>query len=482
MIKVPKDTPLTASNLISWIAEWEKDKARLEELWQYFTNKNARGERILKLPFAKKLIITSSSATVGDGVVLSAPDLKGTEKATFEEVLRLLKVQTAHAHDRRLIKQGCIFGRAYELAYMSDDADPVPKVAVYKATNAFVVFDNTVEHNSLYGVCYSRYRKDDADWVRADVYDAIYKYEVNYQASQAGTPDKVCLSDGIEHHMGRVPLTEYYNSEEEQGDFEQVIGLMIDRTDVHNLNLKDMKAIAKNYLKGRNVEFRGVTDEEKRDTTKNMADAQRIEFKTDSMDAADDVGILTKAENYSSVDVYGEDITSKIYDLSMIPDLSAEQFAGNQSGVALELKLMPFKELVSSKDEEIEKLYRRRLKMYIHALSQKGFAPLDVSQINIEIKRDWSKNITELAMLISSLFPTGLFSEEYLINKMPDADYQKEKARKESEAAEREKRKPSDPNNSSAEWLASLLQGDRDGAAGESKVVSVNGGGDEGHS
>jgi len=32
---------------------------------------------------------------------------------------------------------------------------------------------------------------------------------------------------------------------------------------------------------------------------------------------------------------------------------------------------------------------------------------------------------------------------------MPDADYQKEKARKESEAAEREK------------WLASLLQGDR---------------------
>lgn len=38
-----------------------------------------------------------------------------------------------------------------------------------------------------------------------------------------------------------------------------------------------------------------------------------------------------------------------------------EQFAGNQTGVALELKLMPFKEMVKTKDEEIEKsrVYRK---------------------------------------------------------------------------------------------------------------------------
>jgi SPP1 family phage portal protein len=170
--------------------------------------------------------------------------------------------------------------------------------------------------------------------------------------------------------------------------------------------------------------------------------------------------MLSKLEDYSSVDVFGKDVDSKIYDLTLIPDLSSEQFAGNQTGVALELKLMPFKKLVEAKDVEIEKLYRRRLKMYMYFLWQKGMATFDAADVEITINRNWTNNMLEIAQLIATLTPTGLYSDEYLTNQMPDADYATEKVRKETEGKEKQKAMIDnpDPNNAVNSQIMALLR------------------------
>lgn len=469
MIVVEINTALTAQNLSEWYTLWKKDTNRLATAWEIYTNKNG----MLKLPYAKKLVITSAAATLGDGITVSAPEsLDASAKITFDEIITLLKKQTIINHDKEVIRDMAIYGRAYELVYMSDDEVPVPKSAVISARNAFVVFDNTVEHNSLYGVYFESYKKQSPngvleDWIRFFVSDNVYTYEYDTAASVLQSADISAITltaeSGIPHHIGRVPLTEIRNNYEEQGDFEQVAGLIADRTDLHNLNLKDTKAIAKNYLKSKGVRLVGRTDKEKDLSQLKMADSQRIEMDVydNGMppDPNTDVNILSKNENYTSITEFGHDIDSKIYDLSMIPDLSSEQFAGNQSGVALELKLMPFKEMVKSKDAELEKLYRRRLKMYAFALKEKGYAPLDAAACTITTNRNWTRNITEIAQLISTLKLTGLFSDKTLTNLYPDTDYDDEQAQlaNEAEAARIKSLNNPIPNNSSAEWLAAAL-------------------------
>ena len=167
------------------------------------------------------------------------------------------------------------------------------------------------------------------------------------------------------------------------------------------------------------LKLKGETREDKDRAQREMADSQRIGIKTDKgrSDPTDDISILSKNENYSSITEFGKDIDSKIYDLSMIPDLSSPEFAGNIAGVALKLKLAPFKELVKTKNGEIEKMYRRRIKMYVTALVAKDstrYANFDAAQCNIIFNRSWTDNDIELAQIVAQLSTTGLFSDRVL--------------------------------------------------------------------
>jgi SPP1 family phage portal protein len=459
MITVDKDSNLTYKNLLNWIKEWEKDKARLTLQREMYENKKSDGSRVVKLPFVKKLVVTSSSAAVGEGVTIAAPKLTGTQKACFEAIQALFKAQTIIAQDRKIIKQGCIYGRGYELVYMSSDESPIPKTSMVSSENAFVVFDNTVEHNSLYGVRYERYTKDNLQYIIASVYDKENEYTEDIKISTEIALSEEILRYPKPHVFGRVPLTEYHNNPEEQGDAEQVIGLILDRSELHDLNLKDFKAIAKNYLKAKNAKLAGNTPEEKNESQKRMAESQRIEVTTDPNDAESDIGVLSKNESYVSITEFGGDIDGKIYDLAMIPNLSDDQFAGNQSGVALDLKLMPFKQMIADKDEEIEKLYKRRIKMYAKALATKepsSYAEFNVSEVEVTINRDWSKNLLEIAQIISTLDSVQKFSDRTLVNLMPKVDYEDETAQIEKE--QKQKQKNTDPTNQSAEWLAAMAR------------------------
>ena len=80
--------------------------------------------------------------------------------------------------------------------------------------------------------------------------------------------------------------------------------------------------------------------------------------------------------------------------------------------------------------------------------------------IEITVHRNWTKNLVEIATMISTLKTTGLYSDKYLTNLMPDADFEAEKGQKLIEAGDRQKETltATDPNNFSAESLAGFFR------------------------
>lgn len=463
MIRTSADTPLTIENLKKWIAKFKTDYLpNLLENRAYYLNSMK-----MPLPYAKKIVTISAAATVGEGIDLKTDEsFTAEQQSTFDEIVRLFSKQIVSYEDLSIITQGATHGIAYELGFMSNDNIPVPKCKWLDACNTFVVFDDTVEDNSLYGIYFNEITQNKSKLTEVYVYDDTYKYTFRIPGHITGSTATggffrretydcapICYAptmyDSVDslinspnesgygwtkvepHNMGRMPITVYFNNNEEQSDFEQVKPAIDARNKIHDLAMEDAETIAGNYLVFVGNEIAGNTEDEKMRTVRKIGRTKVIEI-----GEGEDVRILTKQETFSMVSVYGKDVENKIYDLSMVINFSSEEFSGNITGVALRLKLFPFKRLVKNKDHFIEKLYRRRLKMYLHALRalHNDYAEFDVSDIKIDIKRTWEENILELAQVISTLASTGLFSEKYLIEKMPDGEYEVEVSQKRTEA------------------------------------------------
>lgn len=446
MITADKNTVLTPRIISQWIAEYSRNFTQYKMNRAAYKNKWEDGRIFCSIPFAKKMVITVVSAAIGGGVVISYPEKeKGYD--TFNEIAALLRKQNISRHDTNVVRAGSIYGRGYELVYLSDDLVPIPKCAEISPFNAFVVYDDTVEHDSLYGVIFTKDKDEHGNELFVlTVYDKEYYYSFKMRRD---LPDGTAMPEGIPHNLGRMPLTELANNEEGQGDFEQVLGLIADRSFVHDMNIRDIKKIAKNYLKTRDIAFAAGKDGKRiDDPAEILARRQMIEIGTDDMPSgiSSDATIISKQEDYSSVDIFGRDINRQIYDQSNIPDFSSDEYTAAQSGVAMRQKLLPFKQLLATKDYGITMLYQRRIKMYAHFLEQRGFESVDMSKITIEIRREWEQDITEIATTIVTLSSTGKFSDETLINMLPYTDYETEKRRKEAEGK-------ADPLNQTTAWL-----------------------------
>ena len=394
-----------------------------------------------------------------------------------------------------MVSDGCTYGFAYELGFLSADEVPVPKVKALSPECTFVVFDDTVEENGLYGVYFIEHNGRNEQYTDVTLYDAVYRTEIRLpyivKQGQKRRPDNrrvdwwryrelgwgetehdsvagvigreiVPAAEGFiepseEHHMGRMPITMYFNNRELQGDFEQVKPAIVDRNKINELAMEDAETIAGNYLTFTGgAQLAGDTEREKARTVRKIGHTKVLE-----LDEGEDVKILTKTETFSMISVFGKDLENKIYDMSMVCNFTSEEFAGNVTGVALRLKLFPFKRLVKNKDFYLEKLYRRRIKMYQHALSQTASLELiDVGSLDIEFHRTWEENILELAQTIAQLSATGLFSEKYLIEKMPDGEYEVEIRQREEEGTRRAEQAAADPdpNNASIGQYNALMR------------------------
>lgn len=494
MIRINSDTPVTVSLVVEWIRLFKSDTLpNVVENRQFYLN-----ERKNVVPYAKKIVTISTAATLGDGIDVKLPEENAGQQETLDRIFDLWKRQTIEEEDLAIVSDGCTYGFAYELGFMSSDEVPKPKVKALSPECTFVVFDDTVEDNGLYGVYFIEHNGKSEQYTDVTVYDEVYQTEIRlpyiikperrkcvclepvgrwrrdeYYCREIGWAEPEHDSvDGVvgepylnreavksaprEHNMGRMPVTMYFNNRELQGDFEQVKPTIVARNNVEELAMDDAETIAGNYLTFYGAKLAGNTDEEKKRTIQKIGHTKVLE-----LEDGERVEILTKTEAFNMISVFGKDLENKVYDLSMVCNFTSEEFAGNVTGVALRLKLFPFKRLVKNKDSYIKKLYRRRLKMYQYALMmQEGMEEIDIGGLEISIHRTWEENILELAQTIAQLYATGIFSDKYLIEKMPDGEYEVEVRQKSREADEKAKESAAnaDPANASIGQYNALLR------------------------
>lgn len=382
--------------------------ARLNKLSDYYDGKQDISNRTFGNPnipnhkivanHAKYIVDIATGFLVGNPIAYSGSQV--------DKILDEYSRMDIISHDTELEKDLSVFGIGYELMYLApvDEGDTEIRIKSIDPRGIFVVTDDTVDKNPLFGVHYQqRFKLDGSlNYYLINVYteDKIYTYH-----AKGLSKGQMTLFEESEHYFGAVPVVEYRNNEERQGDFEQ----QISQFDAYNLlqsdriNESEQRVNSILFIKGFTLGEENLTHDSIIETTEKDSDLKWL------------IKEIKEADN----EVLRKALLDDIHKFSYIPSMTDEHFAGNVSGEAMKYKLFGLLQLLSIKTRYMSKSLRKRLELMRNILNTKG-SNIDISDVKITFKPNLPINTNDLASIINQL--KGILPLETLIGWLPDID------------------------------------------------------------
>lgn len=307
-------------------------------------------------------------------------------------------------------KQADIYGRSLAFVYQNEDSET--KIAYASPTSAFMVYDDTVARQPL---AFVRYWKDDTNQQVGMVY---YADEFDSFVNSAFT-------ESNPNPYGLVPAVEFYGNEERQGVFDNVKTL-IDELD----RVLSQKANQVEYFDNAYLKILGVDLDQDGDG-KPDADliGNQMIYSPDADAANADIDFISKPDGDGMQEHIIDRLVSMIYQISMVANLNDEAFAGNSSGVALQYKLLPMRNMAANKERKFTQALRR---MYQIIFSVGRVLPESQKEawrdLEFTFKRNLPEDISNDASIAQSL--RGMVSQETLLKILPFVDDPKEEMKR----------------------------------------------------
>lgn len=382
---------------------------RLSRLRDYYDGRHAIGARTRSAGLPNLRMVHAFPryiSTMAAGYLVGSPVEYDCEERpeALEAVLREYARSDIGSVDAELARRASIYGRAVELMFADEAARP--RSAALDPRDAFVVYDDSVENRPLLGVYLSPWRGADGSVLgqRIQVYtrDRAIRYRVKSLAGlRMEAPESVQA-----HYFGQVPLIEYWNDESERGDFEHVLTLI----DAYDLLQSDRMNDKQQFVDALLVLY-GCTLET--DSLGRTPGQQLREDKALSLPDCDArAEWLCKQLDEADTEVLKNAIKADIHKMSMVPDLTDEQFAGNSSGVAMKYKLLGLEQLTKIKERWFREALRLRLRGYAHFLACLGAPELDADRVRMRFSRALPVNELEAAQTLNAL--EGILPHEEL--------------------------------------------------------------------
>lgn len=382
--------------------------ARLNKLSDYYDGKQDISNRTFGNPnipnhkivanHAKYIVDIATGFLVGNPIAYSGSQV--------DKILDEYSRMDIISHDTELEKDLSVFGIGYELMYLApvNEGDTEIRIKSIDPRGIFVVTDDTVDKNPLFGVHYQQRFKLDGSLnyylINAYTEDKIFTYH-----AKGLSKGQMSLFEESEHYFGAVPVVEYRNNEERQGDFEQ----QISQFDAYNLlqsdriNESEQRVNSILFIKGFTLGEDNLTHDSIIETTEKDSDLKWL------------IKEIKEADN----EVLRKSLLDDIHKFSYIPSMTDEHFAGNVSGEAMKYKLFGLLQLLSIKTRYMSKSLRKRLELMRNILNTKG-SNIDISDVKITFKPNLPINTNDLASIINQL--KGILPLETLIGWLPDID------------------------------------------------------------
>lgn len=328
-------------------------------------------------------------------------------------------------HDNALDMARC--GCAYEYVYAKRDK-AVPTSRNLDPRNTFIVYDDTIEQNPLFGVYYYTKKDDSKDKKKycVTIGTEHYIHTLTIMGEEDITAERISAE---KHFFGCVPIIMYQNNKDCIGDYEQQISLI----DAYNTLTSDRVNDKEQFLESILVLYGtilGDGGEESSEAMKALKEMGLLELENGTK-----AEYITRTFDESGMEILRKAIKEDIYNMSHVPCLSDQNFVGNSSGVAMEYKLLGLEMITKTKSRYYTKGLKHRITLYCNYLNMKAMA-LNPSAIIPSFKRGLPKNLLELSQMIANL--KGFVSQKTLISQLDfveDPDGEVKAVQKENQEA-----------------------------------------------
>jgi|SRR5690625_1056963 len=328
----------------------------------------------LVVNFAKYIVDTLNGYFVGNPVKTIHDN-----KKVADAMKLIAKRNSQNDNNAELSKMCSIYGHAYEFIYQDEEANT--RVTYLEPTDGFVIYDDTIAQNPLYGV---RVLTDDEGETHGTIYSV--DSEVDFNVNDDG--DIVIDATGNDHYFNDVPLIEYIENEERQSAFENVETLI----NAYNKALSE-KANDVDYFADAYLAILGVVLDE--DTIKSIRDHRIINLKDGDVNKLV-VEFLDKPNADTTQENLIERLEKLIFQISMVANISDENF-GTSAGIALKYKLLAMENVTLMKERKFTKGMMQRFKMMFNIPTNFGVADEDYLHIDYVFSRNVPNNLVEEA-------------------------------------------------------------------------------------
>lgn len=402
MFTRPINTELSPELIRDAIDANELDRARFNRLENYYLGKHEISYRYKKDTLINNKIVINHAKYITDintGYLLGNP-ISYMSDLEIEGIIEEYRKQTISDLDHEIAKDLSVFGRAYELDYTSGNE---VRSAIVDVRNCVCVYDDTINHKMMFAITYQKNSDKPNKYDDIVVYDEgfIYNYVQN---------GEIRLNTITPHYFDRIPLIEYRNNSELMGDFEQVIPLI----DAYNLIQSDRVNDKEQLVDALMIVYGMQLTPEQRYSMKNSRVMHGLDKDTK-------VEYLTKQLNEADADTLRKVIENDIHKISMTPNLTDENFAGNSSGVAIRYKLIAFEQSVINKERYFEKGLKERFQIYNNYLNKlKGIPIIPIYEVDAVFKRNLPQNDLETSQMINNL--SSYVDKETLLSQLSFVD------------------------------------------------------------
>lgn len=386
------------------IDQQRKSLSRYDELEDYYEGNQDILDRTLessaKLDRSDVKVMTNHAKYITDmitGFTTGNPfNISPADGKDIKAITEAQDQMDIDSHNTELEKDLSVFGCAYELLYLKKVSDESTELAIEKIDprGCVLVTDDTLDKNPLFGIYYVE-KKDlmgSSNGYLITVYTthwAIqYRAKTGYALSDTNLVGKPKVT---QHYFNGVPLIEYRNNEERQGDFEQTISLI----DAYNELQSDRITDKKNFVDALLVLYGFGLDDEGFDLKDGVL---QVPGKGDQ---GASVEWLTKSFDESQLQVLVKSIKDDIHQTSYVPNMNDENFAGNISGEAMKYKLFGLLQLLATKQRYLTRGIRQRLQLMQNLLTLKG-QKVDATGATISIVPNIPVNMTDIISNIKS--------------------------------------------------------------------------------
>ena len=377
MFRMDKDTEITSETLKEFIEQHEIQKLRYLELYNQYLS---RPPILAKAPkeeawkpdtrlvgnFGKYLVDTFN------GFFNGIPMRVNHDEDNLNEVIQdFWNRNSIDNVMNELAKTTSIYGRGYLFLYQDENAQT--NVAYNDPFDMFVIYSDEIRPSSLYGV---RYVVDE-DGYKGQLFTDTEAYDFTLEG------DKLSLGDSHSLFYGRVPIIEFIENEERQSLIEPVESLINAFNEALSGKLDDIDYFADAYLSI----LGALLDDE---SIRHLKDNRIINMAGDGAEKVT-VEFLDKPDADQTQENFLDRTERLIYQLSQVANINDTTFSTqSMSGVALEFKLQPMKNLALNKERKFEQGIQTMLQMLFNVNTS---IPQSQKQEYMNVGYDWSRNL-----------------------------------------------------------------------------------------